>query len=198
MRYFWQSAALVLTGLVFKALADGGDFNITSPLDHGVYVAGQMLPITYVLLGDTTDLELEIFLKPSSELNSSTVTVAQPADVSEDPSSIVTIDNRTYWQHSYNYKIPETAPAGSYYVIFSSFGYNTTVPISIRAYTPMPSTSLAPSTPSSSASGILSDGSSSSVHSSSASHMLGDPRPSILVTVMMLGSFLIVPLFEKF
>lgn len=55
MRNFWQLTTLIL-GLAFQALADDGDFNITSPLDHGVYVAGQMLPITYVLLGDTSGI----------------------------------------------------------------------------------------------------------------------------------------------
>lgn len=90
-------------------------FNITSPLDHGVYVAAQKLPITYVLLGDSSGLELNIYMKPV-DVNATTVVVAQKADVSEDASSIVTIDNKTYWQHSYNYEIPRSTQAGSYEV----------------------------------------------------------------------------------
>ncbi|KAI8149960.1 hypothetical protein BJV82DRAFT_497804, partial [Fennellomyces sp. T-0311] len=111
------------------------DFNITSPLDHGVYVAGQKLPITYVLLGDSSGIKLNIYLCPV-DVNATSVVIAQNADVSEDASSVVTIDNHTYWQHSYNHNIPQNAVPGSYKVVFESVDAkaNTSVPISIRPY----------------------------------------------------------------
>ncbi|CDS10858.1 hypothetical protein LRAMOSA11344 [Lichtheimia ramosa] len=161
-------------------------FNITSPLDHGVYVAAQKLPITYVLLGDSSGLELNIYMKPV-DVNATTVVVAQKADVSEDASSIVTIDNKTYWQHSYNYEIPRSTQAGSYEVVFESVNSqeNTSVPITIRPYV------------STSAPGPLPTGSSSA----SASPSPGDGESSsasrkvnicaALAGFVMLSSFLL-------
>ncbi|KAI9318960.1 hypothetical protein BX666DRAFT_1921631 [Dichotomocladium elegans] len=131
------TACLLSSGATGVGIPSGDRrFNITSPLDHGVYVGGQILPITYVLIRDSSGLELNIYVR-STNVNATTVTVAQKADVSEDASSIVKIDNETHWQHSYNYKIPQTAPAGFYEVVFESVSghVNTSIPIMIRPYT---------------------------------------------------------------
>ncbi|KAI9265193.1 hypothetical protein BDA99DRAFT_508013 [Phascolomyces articulosus] len=141
------------------------DFNITSPLDHGVYVCGQMLPITYVLLGDSSGLELNIYMRPL-DVNATTAIIAEKADVSEDASSVVTINKETFWEHSYNYRIPQTAPSGNYEIVFESVdaGENTTIPITVR---PFVSTSAAPSATGSSSS--LSPSNSISTPSTSSS-----------------------------
>ncbi|KAF7723786.1 hypothetical protein EC973_001699 [Apophysomyces ossiformis] len=111
------------------------EFNITSPLQSGIYVAGRKLPVTYYLLRESSSLKLNIYLVPIN-LNYPTAVIAQPADVSEDPSNTVTIHNKTYGQHSYNYDIPPIAPSGPYKVVFQSVNThtNTSVDITIRPY----------------------------------------------------------------
>ncbi|KAI8388650.1 uncharacterized protein BYT42DRAFT_611669 [Radiomyces spectabilis] len=145
MRTFYTPALLALTGVVAGQLeAASGEFNITSPLMNGVYVAGQILPVTYYLTRDSSKLHLNIYLQPVG-INYTTAVIAQDADVSENPSAVVTVNHETVWQHSYNYEIPPTAPAGTYQVIFESVRThaNTSIPITIRPFvssaSPMPS-----------------------------------------------------------
>ncbi|KAI8097721.1 uncharacterized protein BX664DRAFT_276624, partial [Halteromyces radiatus] len=113
-----------------------GEFNITSPLDDGVYVAGQQLPITYVILDSGSRLNLNIYFQPAPGVNYTGLTVAQNADVSEVAGAVVTINGKYYWQHTYNYAIPANAPQGSYHVIFESVNTNTntSVPVTIRPF----------------------------------------------------------------
>ncbi|KAI9491508.1 hypothetical protein BDB00DRAFT_789495 [Zychaea mexicana] len=162
------------------------DFNVTSPLDHGVYVCGQKLPITYVLLGDSSGLELNIYMRPVN-VNATTVTIAQKADVSEHASSIVTISNRTFWEHSYNYNIPQNdTPAGNYEIVFESVdaGRNTTVPISIRPY--VPTSAPVPSATGSSVSALPSN---SSPSSSSGHRAQNQVMNSFGVVIALVGFF---------
>ncbi|KAG0170689.1 hypothetical protein DFQ30_002123 [Apophysomyces sp. BC1015] len=127
--------ALAVSTTSAQVEAANEEFNVTSPLQSGIYVAGQKLPVTYVLLRESLNLHLNIYLV-SVGLNYPTAIIAQIADVSEDPSNTVTIHNRTYWQHSYNYDIPQIAPSGSYKVVFQSVSVhtNTSVDITIRPY----------------------------------------------------------------
>ncbi|ORZ10143.1 hypothetical protein BCR42DRAFT_494640 [Absidia repens] len=116
-----------------------GEFIITSPLDDGVYVAGQQLPITYILLDSGSGLNLNIYFQPGPGINSTGSVIAQNADVSKEAGAVVTINGKYYWQHTYNYKIADSAPPGSYHVVFESVdtNTNTSVPVLIRPYVNM-------------------------------------------------------------
>ncbi|KAI8642076.1 hypothetical protein BD408DRAFT_417040 [Parasitella parasitica] len=111
--------------------------NITSPLLDGVYVAGQILPLSYIPLN--SDVALNIYLKGANTSFNETA-IALKADISNDPNSNIPIkvDNVTYYQHSINYAIPITYSAGSYECIFENTvsGTNSSIPISLLAYTP--------------------------------------------------------------
>ncbi|OAD08243.1 hypothetical protein MUCCIDRAFT_154866 [Mucor lusitanicus CBS 277.49] len=119
--------------------------NISSPLLNGVYIAGQILPLSYTPL--SPNIVLNIYLK-GANINESAV--ALNADTSNDPTSNVPIkvDNMTYYQHSINYAIPTTYPAGNYECIYENVAThtNTSIPISVLAYVPPPGASSANST----------------------------------------------------
>ncbi|KAI8888761.1 hypothetical protein K501DRAFT_172423 [Backusella circina FSU 941] len=110
--------------------------NITSPLIQGTYVAGQILPCTYTP-AIPANLKLNIYLKPLNVYYTEQV-IAYGADVSNNPVGNVPIvvDGQTYYQHSINYPIPATAPAGNYEVIYQNMNTNsnTSIPISVLAY----------------------------------------------------------------
>ncbi|KAI9012598.1 hypothetical protein CLU79DRAFT_770070 [Phycomyces nitens] len=157
---------LVLSGCASFGAAQiqslDGLFNVTSPIESGSYVAGQKLPVTYIILQETSSLKMNIYLQAVG-MNFTTTTIALNADVSQEVSSIVTVNKNTYWQHSYNYDIPQISPAGAYKVVFESVNtkVNTSVGINLN---PFVSSSVAPplSTQVSSASASSSSGSSSS------------------------------------
>jgi hypothetical protein len=44
------------------------------------------------------------------------LTIAQNADVTQDASSLQNKNNQSYWEHSINFAIPTTIPAGTYNV----------------------------------------------------------------------------------
>ncbi|SAL99631.1 hypothetical protein [Absidia glauca] len=132
--------ALFISSLCYAQIpSKSGEFNITSPLDDGVYVAGQQLPISYVILDSGSRLSLNIYFQPAPGINSTGAVIAKNADVSEVAGAVVTINNKYYWQHTYNYAIPPTAPPGSYFVLFESVNTstNTSVPVIIRPYVNM-------------------------------------------------------------
>ncbi|KAL9555769.1 hypothetical protein MBANPS3_002208 [Mucor bainieri] len=109
--------------------------NISSPLLNGVYVAGQILPLSYTPL--SSNIVLNIYLK-GANVNESAI--ALNADTSNDPTNNVPIkvDNVIYYQHSINYAIPTTYPAGNYECIFENVAThtNTSIPVSFLAYVP--------------------------------------------------------------
>ncbi|GAN01506.1 hypothetical protein MAM1_0008c00939 [Mucor ambiguus] len=109
--------------------------NISSPLLNGAYVAGQILPLSYTPL--SSNIVLNVYLK-GANVNESAI--ALNADTSNDPTSNVPIkvDNMTYYQHSINYAIPTTYPAGNYECIFENVAThtNTSIPVSLLAYVP--------------------------------------------------------------
>ncbi|CAM0140335.1 hypothetical protein VKS41_007036 [Umbelopsis sp. WA50703] len=157
-----------LIGLVVACIANlalaqvqapDGSFNITNPVQGGIFVQGKTLPIVYDLLDNPIALQLNVLLVPSGSSSSSNggeVTIMQNADVSEDASSMHTVNNKSYWEHTINYSIPATLAAGSYNVVFQNVmsHTNTTVPITINAASA--SSSAAALLPSASASSILS------------------------------------------
>lgn len=156
---FFAYFALFISSLCYAQIpSKSGEFNITSPLDDGVYVAGQQLPISYVILDSGSSntwlslkkaaspsffccigLSLNIYFQPAPGINNTGAVIAKNADVSEVAGAVVTINNKYYWQHTYNYAIPPTAPPGSYFVLFESVNTstNTSVPVIIRPYVNM-------------------------------------------------------------
>ncbi|KAI8338043.1 hypothetical protein BC941DRAFT_395801 [Chlamydoabsidia padenii] len=137
---FFAYFTLFISSLCYAQIpSKSGEFNITSPLDDGVYVAGQQLPISYVILDSGSRLSLNIYFQPAPGINSTGTIIAQNADVSEVAGAVVTINGKYYWQHTYNYAIPPTAPPGSYFVLFESVNTNTntSVPVIIRPYVNM-------------------------------------------------------------
>ncbi|CEP08034.1 hypothetical protein [Parasitella parasitica] len=108
--------------------------NITSPLLHGTYVAGQILPLSYIPIN--SKVALNIYLKGGDNETA----IALDADTSNDPTNNapIKVDNATYYQHSINYVIPTTYSAGNYECIFenTASGSNTSIPISLLAYIP--------------------------------------------------------------
>ncbi|KAI9308304.1 hypothetical protein BJ944DRAFT_246697 [Cunninghamella echinulata] len=136
---YFSFFTLILSSLSYAQIeSKSGEFNISSPLEDGVYVAGQKLPITYVI----TD--------SGSSVNYTSLVIAQKADVFEKTGAVVTINGKSYWQHTYNYEIPSNAPAGYYQVVFESVdtNINTTVPVNIRPFVNITSTTPANSSPS--------------------------------------------------
>ncbi|CAO3634967.1 unnamed protein product [Cunninghamella blakesleeana] len=128
---------LILPSLSYAQIqAKSNEFNISSPLEDGVYVAGQKLPITYVITDSSSSLNLNIYFVPTAGVNFTSLVIAHKADVSDIAGAVVTINGKSYWQHTYNYAIPPNAPAGFYHVVFESVGTstNTTVPVNIRPF----------------------------------------------------------------
>lgn len=131
-------AATIVSALPAHPLLQSSDaqLNISSPIQNGVYIAGKTLPLTYI--PDTSaNLNLNIYLRGMDASSNETV-IAENADVSNSPENAVHDPNSQsiYYQHSINYNIPTTTPAGDYEVIYQNMNtnVNTTIPISIMAY----------------------------------------------------------------
>ncbi|KAI7855546.1 hypothetical protein BDC45DRAFT_505321 [Circinella umbellata] len=142
--------AATSTVSALTASADG-QFNIQSPNSFGIFVAGQILPVTYQLDDSTSSgFGLNVYIA-STGTNVTTTAIAAPANVSKDAASKMP-DNgsTTVYQHTVNYALPATTVAGDYQVIFESTNtkVNTTLPITIRA-----AVASSSSVPSSSATG---------------------------------------------
>lgn len=82
--------------------------------------------------------------------------IAQDADVSKTDASIKHDGNSTYYEHSINFKIPESVTPGQYKVIFRDASTNTELPIPIEIRAAAPSS--AASGPGALASGGSSNG----------------------------------------
>ncbi|KAI9484490.1 hypothetical protein BDB00DRAFT_774843 [Zychaea mexicana] len=130
-------------GAMAQMTAPMKNFNVTSPVSNGPYVAGQILPCTYVLFSevDSSSLQLQIVLEPvsggasnSTTTAPTTMVIAQSADVSKTDGSAKQNGNMTYYEHSINYSIPKAATPGNYDVVFKDLSTNTdlSVPIEIR------------------------------------------------------------------
>ncbi|KAI8084482.1 uncharacterized protein BX664DRAFT_337091 [Halteromyces radiatus] len=148
--------------IVFGQMLQGPthNYNVTSPVNNGPYVAGQILPCTYRLLSnvDTNGLDLAITLQaiggftvptPSNnttnstniENNNGTYIISEKADISRTDAFFKQEGNLTYFEHSINFNIPTTVKAGNYKVLFTDHSTNTNlqIPIEIRPAAPTPS-----------------------------------------------------------
>ncbi|CAO3592783.1 unnamed protein product [Absidia cylindrospora] len=165
-----------------------GEFNLTSPLEDGVYVAGQQLPITYIILDSGSRLNLNIYFQPAPGVNSTGTIIAQNADVSEVAGAVVIINGRSYWQHTYNYNLPPNVPQGNFFVIFESVNtnINTSVPVIIRPYVNMTTTIASSSIPASMASPTAS----SNTHKSMAIYL--QPVLSLLLAAISISLYSLV------
>ncbi|KAI9495072.1 hypothetical protein BDB00DRAFT_760868 [Zychaea mexicana] len=154
--------------------SDDGQFNISSPNNGGIFVAGQILPLTYSMDDATSSsFGLNIYLTSSTVANATTTAIAAPADVSKDASSALTEDGKTIYQHIINYALPASTAAGSYSVIFeaTNTNVNTTIPVTIRAAAAASSSSSSLASSSATGSSSSSPSSSSDNNGSSAGHL---------------------------
>ncbi|CEG84127.1 hypothetical protein RMATCC62417_17974 [Rhizopus microsporus] len=114
---------------------DDKQLNISSPLVNGVYVTNRTLPCTYTP-ANPANLKLNIYLTSTSISGFNETVIAADADISNDPTNTVPITQgtTTYYQHSVNYQIPPTTPAGQYQVIYQNVNTNsnTSIPITIQ------------------------------------------------------------------
>ncbi|CAO3639932.1 unnamed protein product [Cunninghamella echinulata] len=148
---YFSFFTLILSSLSYAQIeSKSGEYNISSPLEDGVYVAGQKLPITYVITDSGSNLKLNIYFQPTAGVNYTSLVIAQKADVFEKTGAVVTINGKSYWQHTYNYEIPSNAPAGYYHIVFESVdtNINTTVPVNIRPFVNITATTPVNSSPS--------------------------------------------------
>ncbi|KAJ2961127.1 hypothetical protein NQZ79_g3640 [Umbelopsis isabellina] len=120
-------------------LAVTGTFEIVSPTPQSIYVAGQMLPVIYVVNSDIVAnkaLDLSIFLNPAEpKLNITTMLITASADVGASPRVSKAPNGVFAFEHALNFNIPKDAPAGIYNVVFVDgvMQANTTVPVTIKA-----------------------------------------------------------------
>ncbi|KAI9246753.1 hypothetical protein BDA99DRAFT_526853 [Phascolomyces articulosus] len=119
--------------------SDDGQFNIQSPNSFGIFVAGQILPVTYQMDDSVaSSFGLNVYFA-STGTNATTTAIAAPADVTRDAASKLPESGSTsIYQHTVNYALPATTVAGDYQIIFESTNtkVNTTVPVTIRAAAP--------------------------------------------------------------
>ncbi|EIE81412.1 hypothetical protein RO3G_06117 [Rhizopus delemar RA 99-880] len=109
------------------------NYNVTSPVSNGPYVAGQVLPCTVDIFDSATaSISLSITLASTTNTNVSYV-IAQNLDTSKSTGTQKTKANTTYYEHSVNYNIPNNITSGVYNVVFLDSLTNThlDVPINI-------------------------------------------------------------------
>ncbi|KAI9475857.1 MAG: hypothetical protein EXX96DRAFT_574931 [Benjaminiella poitrasii] len=117
-------------------------YNVTLPEPNGLYVAGQMLPISYTLPDDPNLpklLSLSIsFTTTDSNLNSTGAVITPDADISQGFSFRRTRNTYVYYEHQLSYAIPKNTVPGNYIVMFNDAisKTNTSIPIIVRPYAP--------------------------------------------------------------
>ncbi|KAI9497539.1 hypothetical protein BDB00DRAFT_756678 [Zychaea mexicana] len=137
---FLAFALLSMQCVSAQVTAPTRNYNVTSPVTDGPYVVDQILPCTYRLFSDvdSSSLKLQIVLKAVStdaSAQQQDITIAENADVSKTEASAKHAGNMTYYEHSINFKIPQTVRPGKYNVVFKDKSTNTEleVPIEIRS-----------------------------------------------------------------
>ncbi|RCH82982.1 hypothetical protein CU097_005004 [Rhizopus azygosporus] len=146
MKFFAVASgfALALTGALAQVTAPMQNYNVTSPVMNGAYVAGQMLPCTVTIFENVpADISLSVSLVSAANSSTSFV-IASTLDTSKSPDSVRTKNNVTYYEHSVNYNIPTNIPLGSYNVVFLDSKTNTQTPVPITIL-PVSSSSVVPS-----------------------------------------------------
>ncbi|KAI7905719.1 uncharacterized protein BX663DRAFT_583967 [Cokeromyces recurvatus] len=134
---------LICIDLVFAMVQSPSlTYNVTLPEPNGLYVAGQMLPISYTL-PDNADLpkllSLSIsFITEDPRLNFTGAVVTNNADISQGFSFRRTHNTFVYYEHQLSYSIPKNAVPGNYIVLFNDAvsKTNTSIPIIVRPYAP--------------------------------------------------------------
>ncbi|KAI8356125.1 hypothetical protein EDC96DRAFT_515844 [Choanephora cucurbitarum] len=155
MKFFTAVSGIVLaaSGVAAQLTAPMQNYNVSSPVSNGPYVAGQVLPCT-IQLFDTvpTVPQLTISLTSATSSNVSYV-ISSSVDVSKTSASAKQNGNVTYYEHSVNYNIPSTVTPGTYNVVFLDTLTNThlDVPINVLPVASTPSASSAAGTGSSAA-----------------------------------------------
>ncbi|KAI9263765.1 hypothetical protein BY458DRAFT_540663 [Sporodiniella umbellata] len=180
----FSGAALVITGTVAQLTSAMRNYNVTSPVPNGPYVAGQVLPCTVTIPETATDISLSIKLNSASSTNTSFV-IAQKFDTSKTSGTRKNKYNETYYEHSFNYNIPTNITPGVYNVIFLDSLTNSQLDVPINVLPVASSTSK-------SASGT---GSSSTTSSTNGSVFKSNANTLSVSFVLYLAIFGLVVLF---
>ncbi|KAI8047956.1 uncharacterized protein B0P05DRAFT_565044 [Gilbertella persicaria] len=124
--------ALALTSVAAQLTAPMQNYNVSSPVSNGPYVAGQVLPCTIQLFENVvSDIALSISLTSVASSNVS-YTIASSVDTSKTSASAKQNGNVTYYEHSVNYNIPTTITPGAYNVVFFDSRTNTHLDVPIN------------------------------------------------------------------
>lgn len=153
-----SGVALAITSTLAQLTSPMQNYNVTSPVSNGPYVAGQVLPCTVDILDSATAIALSITLTSTTSTNVSYV-IAQNLDTSKSSGTQKTKSNTTYYEHSFNYNIPTNITSGVYNVVFLDSLTNTHLDIPINVLPVASSTSK-------SASGTGSSSTASNTHGS--------------------------------
>ncbi|KAG2177428.1 hypothetical protein INT44_007939 [Umbelopsis vinacea] len=196
MKFALVALASLLNLALAQVQAPDGTFNVTNPVKGGTFVQGKSLPVVYDLLVNPITLQLNVYLVYGGSGNVTQVAIAQNADVTEDASSLQNKNGQSYWEHSINYVIPSTVPAGPYNVVFEDVTShtNTTVPITINAgpmsivSTSMMMSSTVASSSAATSSASAAASSTSAPAAQSASNQLGFTWIPIAACLVMAGA----------
>ncbi|KAI7874554.1 hypothetical protein K492DRAFT_137687 [Lichtheimia hyalospora FSU 10163] len=180
------------------------NYNVTSPVSNGPYVVDRILPCTYRLMSDVDSSCMDPYkfaLSISSSGSGKNATQPEPimitdnADVSKTEASAKHDGNMTYYEHSFNFKIPSTVAPGRYNVVFFDASTNTElpIPIEIRSAAPAqsPNGSSGGKTLGGSSNGSSNDGHSQSIFASTAAAAAMSPsfytlsRVFIMLSIVM-------------
>lgn len=155
MKFLAAASGLLLavTGTIAQLTAPMQNYNVSSPVSNGPYVAGRILPCTvdvfanvpsgnpwFIFIHKTLtfpqDIALSVSLTSTTNTSISYV-ITSTLDTSKTSDSFRTKNNVSYYEHSYNYNIPTTITPGTYNVVFLDSKTNThlDVPITILPVT---------------------------------------------------------------
>ncbi|EIE90411.1 hypothetical protein G6F46_012481 [Rhizopus delemar] len=135
---------LAVTGTIAQLTAPMQNYNVSSPVSNGPYVAGRILPCTVEVFANVaSDIALSVSLASTTNTSISYV-ITSTLDTSKTSDSYRTKNNVSYYEHSYNYNIPTTITPGTYNVVFLDSKTNThlDVPITILPVTATSAISL--------------------------------------------------------
>ncbi|KAG0748588.1 hypothetical protein G6F57_002172 [Rhizopus arrhizus] len=139
MKFLAAASGLLLavTGTIAQLTAPMQNYNVSSPVSNGPYVAGRILPCTVDVFANVpSDIALSVSLTSTTNTSISYV-ITSTLDTSKTSDSFRTKNNVSYYEHSYNYNIPTTITPGTYNVVFLDSKTNThlDVPITILPVT---------------------------------------------------------------
>ncbi|KAI8376955.1 hypothetical protein BD560DRAFT_391263 [Blakeslea trispora] len=146
MKFFTavSGIAFALSSVAAQLTAPMQNYNVSSPVSNGPYVAGRVLPCT-IQLFDTVPTVPQLTISLTATSSNTSYVIASTVDVSKTSASAKQNGNVTYYEHSVNYNIPATVAPGTYNVVFLDTLTNThlDVPINVLPVASTPSANSA-------------------------------------------------------